>query len=63
MALDEKVKESVIQAVSKNNQSNSVAKKIVNLLEEISNGTANLDNPDSIKEYLKVIVEAVEIEP
>ena len=63
MALDEKVKESVIEAVSQNNQSKSVAKKIVNFLEELSNGTANLDNQDSIKDYLKVILEAVEIEP
>ena len=61
MALDEKVKESVIEVVSQNNQSHSVAKKIVNLLEELSNGTANLDNPDSIKDYLKVILEAVDI--
>ena len=62
MALDEKVKESVMEAVSQNNQSESVAKKIINLLEELSNGTANLNNQDSIKDYLKVILEAIEIQ-
>lgn len=61
MALDEKVKESVMEAVSQNNQSESVARKIINLLEELSNGTANLNNQDSIKDYLKVILEAIEI--
>lgn len=61
MALDEKVKESVMEAVSQNNQSKSVAKKIINLLEELSNGTANLNNQDSIKDYLKVILEGIKI--
>lgn len=63
MALDEKVKESVVEAVSQNNQSKSVAKKIINLLEELSNGTVNLNNQDSIKDYLKIILEAIKIEP
>lgn len=61
MALDEKVKESVMEAVSQNNQSESVARKIINLLEELSNGTANLNNPDSIKDYLKAILETIKI--
>ncbi len=63
MALDEKVKESVIEAVSKNNQSESVARKIIKLLDELSNGTVNLSNQDNIKDYLKVILEAIEIKP
>ena len=63
MALDEKVKDSIFEAVSKNNQSESVAQKVINLLEELSNGTANLNNQDDIEEYLKVILEAIEIEP
>jgi hypothetical protein len=62
MALDEKVKESVMEAVYQNNQSESVARKIINLLEELSNGTVNLNNQDSIKDYLKVILEAINIE-
>lgn len=62
MALDEQVKESVMEAVSQNNQSESVARKIINLLEELSNGTVNLNNQDSIKDYLKVILEAINIE-
>ncbi|WP_036478244.1 CxC ATPase DNA modification system associated small protein [Myxosarcina sp. GI1] len=62
MALDEKVKKSVMEAVSQNNQSESVARKIINLLEELSNGTVNLNNQDSIKDYLKVILEAINIE-
>ncbi len=61
MALDEKVKESVREAVSKNNQSESVARKIINLLEELSNGTVNLSNQDNIKDYLKFILEAIKI--
>lgn len=63
MALDEKVKESVIEAVSQNNQPESVARKIIKLLEELSNGTVNLSNQDNIKDYLKVILEAIEIKP
>ena len=63
MALDEKVKDSIFEAVSKNNQSQSVAQKVINLLEELSNGTANLNNQDDITIYLKVILEAIEIKP
>ena len=62
MALDEKVKKSVMEAVSQNNQSESVARKIINLLEELSNGTVNLNSQDSIKDYLKIILEAINIE-
>lgn len=63
MALDEKVKDSIFEAVSKNNQPKSVAQKVINLLEELSNGTANLNNQDSIRDYLKVILEAIKIKP
>ncbi len=63
MALDEKVKEAIFEAVSKNNQSESIARKVINLMEELSNGTANLNNQDDIKTYLKVILEAIEIKP
>lgn len=63
MALDKKVKESVIEAVSQNHQSQSVARKIIRLLEELSNGTTNLSNKDNINDYLKVILEAIEIKP
>lgn len=61
MALDEKVKESIFEAVSKNNQSESVAQKIINLLEELSNGTADINNQEDIKTYLKVILQAIQI--
>lgn len=63
MALDEKVKDSIFEAVSKNNQSESVAIKIIRLLEDLSNGNANLTNQDSIKDYLKAILKAIEIKP
>ncbi|MEM7593207.1 MAG: hypothetical protein AAF383_17125 [Cyanobacteria bacterium P01_A01_bin.83] len=63
MALDQKVKESVMEAVSQNQQSQSVATKIIRLLEELSDGTINLSNPDSINDYLKVILSAIEIKP
>jgi hypothetical protein len=63
MALDEKVKEAIFEAVSNNNQSESVAQKVINLLEELSNGTINLGNQSDIKDYLKVILEAIEIKP
>lgn len=63
MALDEKVRESIIEAVSQNNQSEGVARKIINLLEELSNGTINLSNQDNIEDYLKIILEAIEITP
>lgn len=63
MALDEKVEQSVIEAVSQNNQSESVATKVIRLLEELSDGTANINNQDSIKDYLRIILEAIELEP
>ena len=63
MALDEKVEQSVIEAVSQNNQSESVATKVIRLLEELSEGTANINNQDSIKDYLRIILEAIELEP
>ena len=63
MALDQKVKESVMEAVSQNHQSESVAIKIIKLLEELSNGTVNVNNHDSINDYLKVILSAIEIKP
>ena len=61
MALDKKIKESIIEAVSLNNQSENVSRKIINLLDELSNGTVNLSHEDNIKDYLKVILEAIEI--
>jgi hypothetical protein len=61
MALDEKVKEAIFEAVSNNNQSENVAQKVINLLEELSNGTINLNNQDDIKTYFKVILEAIKI--
>jgi len=63
MALDEKVKQSIIEAVSQNNQSKSVAIKVIRLLEELSEGTANISSQDSIEDYLKIILEAIKIEP
>ena len=61
MALDEKVKESIIEAVAKNHQSESVAKKIIKLLEGLSNGEANINDRDDMKTYLKLILQATEI--
>ena len=63
MPLDEKVKESIMEAVSQNSQSENVSRKIINLLEELSNGTINLKNKDDIKDYLRIILEAIEINP
>ena len=61
MAIDIKVRESVIEAVHNSNQSNKVAQKIVNLLEELSNGTFDLNNREEIQTYLNTILEAINI--
>ena len=61
MAIDIKVRESVIEAVHNSNQSDKVAQKIVNLLEELSNGTFDLNNREEIQTYLNTILEAIDI--
>ena len=61
MAIDIKVRESVFEAVHSSNQSDKVAQKIVNLLEELSNGTFNLNNREEIQTYLNTILEAIDI--
>lgn len=63
MALDEKVKEAIFEAVAKNNQSESLAQKIISLLDGLSNGSTNLSNQNDMKDYLKVILEAIEVKP
>ena len=61
MAIDIKVRESVFEAVRDSNQSDKVAQKIVNLLEELSNGTFDLNNQEEIQTYLNTILEAIDI--
>ncbi|WP_319419606.1 CxC ATPase DNA modification system associated small protein [Pleurocapsa sp. FMAR1] len=61
MAIDIKVRESVLEAVHNSNQSDKVAQKIVNLLEELSNGTFDLNNREEIQIYLNTILEAINI--
>ena len=61
MAIDIKVRESVFEAVRDSNQSDKVAQKIVNLLEELSNGTFDLNNREEIQTYLNTILEAIDI--
>ena len=61
MAIDIKVRESVFEAVHNSNQSDKVAQKIVNLLEELSNGTFDLNNREEIQTYLNTILEAIDI--
>ena len=61
MAIDIKVRESVFEEVHNSNQSDKVAQKIVNLLEELSNGTFDLNNREEIQTYLNTILEAIDI--
>ena len=61
MAIDIKVRESVFEAVRDSNQSDKVAQKIVNLLEELSNGTFDLNNREEIQTYLNTILEAIDL--
>ena len=61
MAIDIKVRESVFEAVRDSNQSDKVAQKIVNLLEELSNGTFDLNNREEIQIYLNTILEAIDL--
>ena len=62
MAIDVKVRESVFEAVRDSNQSDKVAQKIVNLLEELSNGTFDLSNREEIQIYLNTILKAIDID-
>lgn len=62
MAIDVKVRESVFEAVHDSNQSDKVAQKIVNLLEELSNGTFDLSNREEIQIYLNTILKAIDID-
>jgi hypothetical protein len=61
MALDEKVKEAIFEAVHDKNQSEKVAQKIVNLLEELSNGTFNLNDKENIQTYVNLILDTIDI--
>jgi hypothetical protein len=60
MAVDKRVRESVIEAVQNYHQADKVTQKIINLLEELSNGTVNLNNKEDIQTYLDIILEAIE---
>ena len=62
MAIDVKVRESVFEAVRDSNQSDKVAQKIVNLLDELSDGAFDLNNREEIQIYLNTILKAIDID-
>lgn len=60
MTVDKRVKESIIESAQSCHQSDKVTQKIINLLDELSNGTINLNKREDIKTYLDIIIEAIE---
>ncbi|MEQ9552163.1 MAG: hypothetical protein RIM23_21455 [Coleofasciculus sp. G3-WIS-01] len=57
MAIDVKVYEAVFAAVVNHNQPDKVAKRIMKLLEELSDG---ISKPDDIVVFLETILDAIE---
>lgn len=59
MALDKKVYEAIYTAVNNNGQSEAVAKRMMNLLEESSENRDVLSNLEKIKPNLDTILDAI----
>lgn len=57
MAIDVKVDEAVFAAVFHHHQPDKVAKRIMKLLEELSNGRSK---PDDIVVFIETILDAIE---
>jgi hypothetical protein len=60
MAIDIKVYEAVHAAVKNHNQPEKVAKRMMNWLEQLSDGTASLSNQDDIRVSLGTILDAIQ---
>lgn len=63
MALDKKFYEAVYKAVGNYNQPETVARKMMNWLDQLSDETTSLSNPDDLRIYLKTILEAIQSDP
>ena len=60
MAIDIKVYEAVHTAVKNYNQPEKVAKRMMNWLEQLSDGTASLSNQDDLRVSLGTILDAIQ---
>ncbi|GAB4179072.1 MAG: hypothetical protein Fur006_12020 [Coleofasciculaceae cyanobacterium] len=60
MAIDIKVYEAVYAAVKNHNQPEKVAKRMMNWLEQLSDGTASLSNQDDLRVSLGTILDAIQ---
>jgi uncharacterized protein YdeI (BOF family) len=60
MAIDIKVYEAVHEAVKNHNQPEKVAKRMMNWLEQLSDGTASLSSQDDIRVSLGTILDAIQ---
>ncbi|MEP0856840.1 CxC ATPase DNA modification system associated small protein [Trichocoleus sp. DQ-U1] len=60
MAIDIKVYEAVHSAVKNHNQPEKVAKRMMNWLEQLSDGTASLSSQDDIRVSLGTILDAIQ---
>ena len=60
MAIDIKVYEAVHAAVKNHNQPEKVAKRMMNWLEQLSDGTASLSNQDDLRISLGTILDAIQ---
>jgi hypothetical protein len=60
MAIDIKVYEAVHSAVKNHNQPEKVVKRMMNWLEQLSDGTASLSSQDDIRVSLGTILDAIQ---
>lgn len=60
MAIDKKIYEAVYEAVKNYNQPEKLAKRMMNWLEQLSDGTASLSNQDDIRVSLETILDAIQ---
>lgn len=62
MSLDDKIHDAIYAATRKHNQSDTVANRLINWLEQLSDGRANLNNKDDVSNHIDVILQALNIE-
>ena len=61
MTIDSKVIEAIYAAVENRNQPDKLAKRLANLITDLSESNASLDNKDDIQPSLETILDAIEL--
>ncbi|MGB3559431.1 MAG: CxC ATPase DNA modification system associated small protein [Geitlerinemataceae cyanobacterium] len=61
MALDDKVTDAIRESVLENGQSEQLAKKLVQWLNDLADGNTSLDRQDDLETYLENSLNAIQV--